>query len=202
MSRYVGPRLRISRALDCDLPGLTRKSRERRPQRPGQHGYARRRRESDYAVQLKEKQKLRFNYGLTERQMRNLVRAAKKTNQNTGDKVLELLERRLDNIVFRAGIAPTIPAARQLVSHKHVLVNGRPVNIGSFRVRVGDVITLRSRSRNLDLVRQSLAQPTLSLPKWLELDREQPQVKMVALPTWEAVPFPCDIQLVIEYYAR
>lgn len=203
MSRYTGPRLRKLRALGTELPGLTQKSRERRPQRPGQHGYdRRRRRESDYAIQLREKQKLRYNYGLTERQMRTLVRKAQHSKTNTWDKIIELLERRLDNVVFRCGLAPTIPAARQLVTHRHLRVNGASVNIPSYRVRAGDVVSVRERSKKLERILQSVEAPALVLPPWLAFDRDELTARVKLLPDREAVPFPCDVQLVVEYYAR
>ncbi len=126
MSRYRGPRLRIVRRLG-DLPGLTRKN-AKRAYPPGQHGQARKKR-SEYAIRLEEKQKLRFNYGLSERQMLRYVLKARRTTGSTGQILLELLEMRLDNTVFRMGMAPTIPGARQLVNHGHITVNGRPVNV-------------------------------------------------------------------------
>jgi len=124
MSRYVGPKVRVLRALGTDLPGLTRKKSERRPTRPGQHGAARKK-FSEYALRLIEKQKLRMNYGLSERQLLRLFVEAAGTKGNTAERLVELLERRLDNVVFRAGFARTIPAARQLIMHGHVLVEGR-----------------------------------------------------------------------------
>ncbi len=130
MSRYRGPRLRVVRRLG-DLPGLTRKS-ARRSYPPGQHGQARKKR-SEYATQLEEKQKLRFNYGISEKQLLRYVRKAKRAGGSSGQTLLKLLEMRLDNIVFRLGMAPTIPAARQLVNHGHVQVNGRVVSIASYQ---------------------------------------------------------------------
>jgi small subunit ribosomal protein S4 len=202
MSRYTGPRLRIVRRLDVDLPGLTRKSREKRPHPPGQHGQARKKRPSAFGMQLGEKQKLCFNYGVSERQMRRLFAEARASKGVTGDVLLELLERRLDNVVFRAGFAPTIPAARQLVCHGHVQVNGRRVDIASFRVAPGSVITLRERSRDLDIVARSLETRALPLPGWLEFDAGQKAAKMVSSPRGEGVPFEFDVQLVVEYYSR
>ncbi len=202
MSRYTGPRLRKVRALDCELPGLTRKSRERRPQRPGQHGDARRRRPSEFALRLNEKQKLRFNYGLSERQLRRLVDEAKRSKMVTGEKIIELLERRFDNAVFRAGFAPTIPAARQLVCHGHFLVDGKKVDIASYRVKVGQVISLRERSKNIASVLQSLEGPALSLPDWIAFDTEKKSASIRALPTSDSCPLLIDIQLVVEYYSR
>src|SRR5215510_10134499 len=166
MSRFTGPRLKVMRALGVELPGLSRKSTEARPHRPGQHGQ-KMMRPSEYRVQLVEKQKLRFNYGLTERQLRNVFAEARRSKSHTGDKLVELLERRLDNVVFRAGFAPTIPAARQLVLHRHVCVNGKAVTIPSYRVRLGDAVDLRERSRSLDVVKGSLSEPALNRPEWL-----------------------------------
>ena len=143
MSRYTGPRVKVMRALGVDLPGLSRKSIERRPYPPGEHGKAHRRKESVYGIQLKEKQKLKMNYGLTERQMRRLVKKARSSKLATGTRMLQLLESRLDNVVFRAGFAATIPSARQLVNHGHFMVNGRRVDIASYQVRSGDVLSFR-----------------------------------------------------------
>ena len=142
MSRYRGPRLRIVRRLG-ELPGLTRKS-ARRAYPPGQHGQNRKKR-SEYAIRLEEKQKLRLNYGLTEKQLLRYVRKARRVTGSTGQVLLQLLEMRLDNTVFRLGMAPTIPAARQLVNHGHVTVNGRVVNIASYQCRPGEEIAVRDQ---------------------------------------------------------
>lgn len=202
MSRYTAPRVKQMRALGVDLPGLSRKSIQRRPYRPGQHGQARRRKQSDYGRQLLEKQKLRLNYGLSEKQFRRLVSEAKRSRVATGDKLVELLERRLDNAVFRAGLAPTIPAARQLVNHGHIQVNGGRVDIASYRLNVGDTITLREKSKSLAIVETSLAEVVIERPHWLEVDAAEKTVKVGALPDVSSVPFPCDVQLVVEYYAK
>ena len=140
MARYKGPRVKKLRALGVDLPGLSRKSRERRPYPPGQHGNVGHKKTTEYGRRLMEKQKLRFNYNVSERQLRRLVKEARSSKTATGQKLLELLESRLDNVVFRAGFAPTIPAARQLTGHGHVTVNGKRVDIASYRVKQGDVI--------------------------------------------------------------
>lgn len=202
MSRYSGPRVKVMRALGLNLPGLSRKSIERRPYPPGQHGGDRRRKESDYGRQLKEKQKLRANYGLGERQLRRLVVAARRSKVETGKKLIELLERRLDNTVFRAGFAPTIPAARQLVSHAHIMVNGKRVNIASYQVSAGDVITLRERSRKLQIVKDSLDNPALGRAEWISVNGGELTATIDSLPDETAVPFPIEVQLVVEYYAR
>jgi small subunit ribosomal protein S4 len=201
MSRYTGPRLKVMRALGVDLPGLSRKTIADRPQPPGQHG-AKQQRKSGFGLQLQEKQKLRFNYGLGERQMRRLVLDARRDQGATGNKLAELLERRLDNVVFRAGFAGSIPAARQLVNHNHLLVNGRAVNIPSFRVRVGDVVSVRPKSRELLVVRASMAEPALTRPEWLAADEANFSVTVSHLPDVADIPFPIEMQLVVEYYSQ
>ncbi|MFM9156405.1 MAG: 30S ribosomal protein S4, partial [Dolichospermum sp.] len=169
MSRYRGPRLRIVRRLG-ELPGLTRKS-AKRAYPPGQHGQNRKKR-SEYAIRLEEKQKLRMNYGLTEKQMLRYVRKARRVAGSTGQVLLQLLEMRLDNTVFRMGMAPTIPAARQLVNHGHVTVNGRVVNIASYQCRAGEEIAVRNREASKKLVEANLQYPGLAnLPSHLEFDK-------------------------------
>jgi small subunit ribosomal protein S4 len=191
------------RSLGVDLPGISRKTIETRPNPPGQHGAkAARRRLSDFGVKLKEKQKLRFNYGLTESQMRKLIMHARKGNNPTGEQLLQLLERRLDNVVFRAGFAPTGIAARQLVSHGHVLQNGKPVNIPSIRVNVGDEITLKATSLKIPLVIETLAKRVLERPDWLHWDETTKTIKVAHLPDADQVPFPVDVQQVVEYYSN
>jgi small subunit ribosomal protein S4 len=202
MSRYTGPRLRILRRLDVDLPGLTSKSREKRPHPPGQHGQGRKKRPSAYGMQLSEKQKLCYNYGVTEGQMRRLFADARASKGVTGDVLLELLERRLDSVVFRGGFAATIPAARQLVCHGHVLVNGKRVDIASYRVRTGAEISLRPRSAEMECITRSLAAPRLPLPAWLELDANDRVLRVTGTPLGTPATFDLDLQLVVEYYAR
>lgn len=204
MSRYTGPRVKKMRALGTDLPGLSRKTMWDRAYPPGEHGpkNARRRKESDFKKQLLEKQKLRFNYGLTERQFRKLFVEARQNKAPTPDKFLEFLERRLDNTVFRAGFAATIPAARQLVRHRHILVNGKRVDIPSFRVQVGDEITLKTASKEIPTVKESVEKPTLQRPEWIRFDDETMTVKISELPTSDSVPFPVEMQLIVEYYSK
>lgn len=201
MSRYTGPRLKVMRALGVELPGLSRKSIENRPHPPGQHGAANRRR-SEYANQLAEKQKIRFNYGLGEAQLRRLMAEAARAKAPTGDKLMELAERRLDNVVFRAGFAPTGVAARQLVRHGHVRVNGRRVNIPSLRVKPGDRISLTERGLRIPLVTESLAEPVLARPEWIAFDEQQRAATMTRVPAADEVPFPVDLKQVVEYYAN
>ena len=192
------------RALGLDLPGLSRKSMWDRPYPPGVHGpkSARRRKMSDFKKQLLEKQKLRYNYGLNEGQFMRLYREAVHSKEPSGDKLLELLERRLDNTVFRAGFAPTIPAARQLVCHGHFLVNGKRLDIPSYRVREGDVISLRERSQSLAAVAASLEDVRLARPDWIEFDEGKKTATIKSLPKVDSVPFPLEIDLVIEYYSK
>ena len=203
MSRITGPRVRIMRALGVDLPGLSRKTIEDRPNPPGQHGgQASRKRRSDFGVKLLEKQKIRFNYGVSEKQMRRLIVDARKGKEPTGEMLLQLLERRIDNVVFRAGFAPTGIAARQLVNHGHVLLNGKSVNIASIRLKVGDEVTIKAKSKQIPMVVDAIKAPSLTRPEWLAWDEQQSVAKVVHLPALEDVPFPVDVQQVVEYYAN
>lgn len=203
MSRFTGPRLKVMRALGIDLPGLSRKTIEARPTPPGQHGNkASRKRRSDFGVKLLEKQKVRFNYGLTETQMRRLILDARKGKEPTGERLLQLLERRMDNVVFRAGFAPTVIAARQLVSHGHLMLNGKPANIPSIRLNVGDEITMKAKSKNIPMVVETIKQPSLERPEWLAWEADKQVAKVAHLPAMTDVPFPVDVQLVVEYYAN
>lgn len=201
MSRYTGPRLKVMRALGIQLPGLSSKSIEDRPYPPGQHGL-KQKRKSDFGLKLMEKQKLRYNYGLNETQIRRLFVEARHAKMPTGDKLLELLERRLDNAVFRAGFAPTTVAARQLVRHKHVLLNGRRVNIPSIRVQPGDNIALFGAAAKIPIVVESLKQPALTRPEWIRFDETHHMAEISRLPMADEVPFPIDVQQVVEYYAQ
>jgi small subunit ribosomal protein S4 len=204
MSRYTGPRLRVMRALGITLPGLSAKTPERRPNRPGQHGQTRPRKPTNYRLQLVEKQKLRFNYGITERQMRRAMAKAKRGKENTGEKLIELLERRLDNVVFRAGLAPTIPAARQLVNHGHFRVNGRRVDVASFLVKPGDILEVRERSRNLEAIETALADAAGSArrPGWLAVEPDARRITVTERPGIESLMVPVEVQAVVEFYAK
>ncbi len=200
MARYRGPRLRIVRRLG-DLPGLTRKS-PRKAYPPGQHGQARRKR-SEFAVRLEEKQKLRYNYGVSERQLLRYVRKARRASGSTGQVLLQLLEMRLDNTIFRLGMAPTIPAARQLVSHGHVTVNGQRVNIPSYQCRPGEIIGIRNNEKSRELVKANLQYPGLAnVPSHLELDKEQLVGKVNSVIDREWVALQINELLVVEYYSR
>lgn len=200
MSRYRGPRLRIVRRLG-DLPGLTRKN-AKRAYPPGQHGQNRKKR-SEYAVRLEEKQKLRFNYGLSERQLLRYVRKARRVTGSTGQVLLQYLEMRLDNTVFRLGMAPTIPGARQLVNHGHITVNGRMVNIASYSCKPGEVIAVRDREASRKLVEANLANPGLAnTPSHLEFDKQKLVGKVNSVIEREWVALQVNELLVVEYYSR
>ncbi|MEB3356924.1 MAG: 30S ribosomal protein S4 [Synechococcales bacterium] len=200
MSRYRGPRLRVVRRLG-ELPGLTRKA-PRRAYPPGQHGQARRKR-SEYAVRLEEKQKLRYNYGLTERQLLRYVKRARRATGSTGQVLLQLLEMRLDNTVFRLGMAPTIPGARQLVNHGHITVNGRVLDIPSYQCRPGDVIAVRNKEASRSLVETNLQFPGLAnIPSHLEFDKNKMEGKVNGVIDREWIALQINELLVVEYYSR
>ncbi|MEB3160481.1 MAG: 30S ribosomal protein S4, partial [Synechocystis sp.] len=195
-----GPRLRIVRRLG-ELPGLSRKS-PRRAYPPGQHGQARRKR-SEYAIRLEEKQKLRLNYGVTEKQLVRYVKKARRATGSTGQALLELLEMRLDNTVFRLGMAGTIPGARQLVNHGHILVNGKVVDIPSYQCRPGDVVSVRNRERSRRLVETNMEFPGLAnLPSHLEFDKNTFTGKVNSVIEREWIALQINELLVIEYYSR
>lgn len=201
MSRYTGPRLKKVRALGCELPGLTRKSAERRPYPPGQHGQARKKL-SEYAVRLREKQKLRLNYGVSERQLRSIVDEARRQPGETGASLLALLESRLDNVVWRAGFAATIPAARQLINHGHLLVNGRRCDIASARVSVGDTLKLDAALAQNPHVVEALSRAEVLRPGWLSVNEPERAISVVGEPDRESVPLKVETHLVVEFYAR
>ncbi len=201
MSRYTGPRLKKMRALGQDLPGLSRKSTAKRPFPPGQHGNRRRGKDSEYKKQLMEKQKLRFNYGIHERHMRKLMAEARRSG-DSGTKLLELLESRLDNVVFRAGFAPTIPAARQLVNHGHVTVDGRKMDRAGYRVKVGERISVSPRARNFASVEESWKHPAHERPGWIVTDSNKMEISLSSEPSKDTMLFPIDVNLVLEYYAK
>ena len=201
MSRFTGPRLKVVRRFGgLDLPGLTRK-RPKNTNPPGVHGAARKKK-SEYAIRLEEKQKIRFNYGVTEKQMVRYMKRARRSKGSTGLALLQMLEMRLDCIVFRMGMAPTIPAARQVVNHGHIRVNGRKVSIPSYECKVGDVVTVRDTKRSRDLVAGYAEYPGLFLPDYLSFDKEALKGTIKELPPREAVCAPVNELLVVEYYSR
>jgi small subunit ribosomal protein S4 len=203
MARYTGPRLKIVRRLGTPLPGLMRSDPDlRRPYPPGQHGPTRRKKLSDYAFRLMEKQKLRFHYGVSEKQLRRYMEKASNQKGNKGTNLLLLLERRLDNVVFRAGYAATIPAARQMARHGHILINGKKVNIPSFQVRVGDVISVKENSKWKERAVEAMKDPNnLATPSYIEPEEGKPSVTVKSGPERDDIPLDIDPQLVVEYYS-
>ena len=200
MSRYRGAVLRITRRLG-ELPGLTRKSTKRNS-RPGQHG-DQARKPSEYAIRLEEKQKLKFNYGITEKQLLRYVRDARRIKGSTGEALLQLLEMRLDNIVFRLGMAPTVPAARQLVNHGHICIDGKRLSIPSYQCQAGESIGVRSNSRSKQLVESYLAFPGLAnIPSHLDFDKNTLKGKVNGIIERDWVALQLNELLVVEYYSR
>lgn len=199
MARYTGPRLRLVRQFG-ELPGLTSKE-PKRTNPPGQHG-ALRRKLSDFGTQLREKQKIKFNYGISEKVMLKYFKAASRSRVPSGTALLRTLESRLDNVVFRLGMAPSIPAARQLVGHKHILLNGKPVSIASIHVKPGDVITVKPNENSQALVRKSLEKPSFMLPEHLTVDAKELRGTMTAVPPREVVLVKVNETLVVNYYSR
>jgi small subunit ribosomal protein S4 len=202
MSRYTGPRVRISRRLGVPIFGSS-KYIERRPYPPGVHGPKSRRKYTDYAVGLMEKQKLRYYYGLQERQFRNVYERALRMRGVTGEKMLQILETRLDNIVFQAGFALTRPAARQLVSHGHVRVNGRKVSIPSFAVKVNDVVQVKDHAKSKTIIQKGLESSTSrSVPDWVRLNREELSAVLLRIPTRDEINPIANEQSIVEFYSR
>ena len=205
MARYTGPKARISRRLGTNIWGTAgeTKALDRRPFPPGDHGRGRRRTQnSEYLTQLQEKQKCRFTYGMTERQFRNTYEEAARQRGVTGENLLRLLELRLDNIVYRAGWAATRPQARQFVSHGHVDVNGRRVNIPSFRARKGDVIELRGPAREMVVVRWNLDVLDRQPPAWMESGDGGQKMTVLAPPLRDQIEIPVREQLIVELYSK
>ncbi|MFN8266813.1 MAG: 30S ribosomal protein S4 [Chitinophagales bacterium] len=202
MARYTGPRTKKSRAFGEPIFGYD-KAFEKRKYAPGQHGSSKKRStKSEYAIQLKEKQKAKYTYGILERQFyKTFVEAARKHGV-TGENLLRLLEQRLDNTVFRLGFAPTRSAARQFVNHKHITVNGRILNIPSYTVKVGDVISIREKSKNLEVVQDTLKLGGVKKYGWLELNTAKLEGKYVELPSREQIPETIKEQLIVELYSK
>ena len=201
MARYTGPKSKISRKYGEPIFGDT-KALEKKPHPPGQHGRGRRRKKSEYAVQLAEKQKAKFLYGILERQFRNMFKKASRKEGITGENLLQLLEARLDNIVYRLGVAPTRRSARQLVTHKHITVNGNVVNIPSFTVKEGDLVGVRERSKSLVAISENLSQKTFNKYKWLEWDEKSLSGKLITYPDRDAIPENINEQLIVELYSK
>jgi small subunit ribosomal protein S4 len=205
MSRYTGPRARVSRRLGVNVWGTKGEmiALERRPYPPGEHGRDRRRgNQSDYLLQLTEKQKARFTYGLTEKQFRRLYDEANRRSGVTGENMLRFLELRLDNVVYRAGWGATRPQARQLVNHGHITVNGKRVDIPSYRVRKGDVVALSTKAKAMIVVTWNRDVLDRVPPPWLETGAEGAEVTVRELPLREHIDVPVREQLIVELYSK
>lgn len=200
MARYRGPRQKIARRFKEPIFGPS-KALERKPHPPGQHGRGRRSKESEYAVQLKEKQKAKYTYGVLERQFKNLFTKAARKKGVTGENLLKFLEARLDNTVFRLGFARTRRQARQLVNHGHVMVNGRVLDIPSAQLRSGDLIAMRPKSKSLLIVTEAMDRARKSFP-WLEVDRNLLRGKFLDYPNREDIPENIKEQLIVELYSK
>jgi len=201
MARYTGPTTKIARKFGEAIFGAD-KSFEKRNYPPGQHGNTRRRgKKSEYAVQLQEKQKAKYTYGILERQFRGLFKKASASRGITGEVLLQLCEGRLDNVVFRLGIAPTRNAARQLVSHRHITVNGQLVNVASYALKAGDVIAVREKSKSLEAIEISLAN-TSNVFEWLTWNSATLQGTYVSAPERLQIPENIKEQLIVELYSK
>ncbi|WP_420459374.1 30S ribosomal protein S4 [Neolewinella sp.] len=204
MARYTGPKAKKARALGEPIFGYSR-AFERKKYKPGQHGNTRgrRRQPSDYKLQLTEKQKAKYTYGVLERQFRNLFETAAASRGVTGEVLLQFLEARLDNIVFRLGLAPTRRAARQLVSHRHIMVNGRLNNIPSTQVRPGDVVSVRGKSQGLEVIRDTMGgRSDVRNYGWLSFNSEKMEGTFLAYPERENIPEKINTQLIVELYSK
>ena len=203
MARYTGPKHKLSRRIGKCVWGRPNSPAIRRPYPPGQHGRDLRRKLSVYGNQLQEKQRLRMHYGaLMERQLRRIFAEARRMPGNTGTNLLMLLESRLDCVVWRLGFAPTIFAARQLVTHCHVLVDGKKVNIPSFTVKPGMTVSIREKSRRIPMVAQGAEFPPREIPEYLERAAGSFEGRMVTLPSEETIPFKADTNSIIGFYSR
>ncbi|MEP0986678.1 30S ribosomal protein S4 [Ekhidna sp.] len=200
MARYTGPKTKISRRFGEPIFGAS-KALQKKAYPPGQHGRGRRKKQSEYAIQLAEKQKAKYTYGVLERQFANVFDKASRKSGITGEILLQLLESRLDNTVFRLGIAPTRRAARQLVSHKHITVNGELVNVPSYTLRNNDVIGVREKSKSLEAITDSLASNARSY-SWLEWDSASMSGKFLNAPSREEIPENIKEQLIVELYSK
>jgi len=204
MARYTGPKTKKARAFGEAIYGYD-KSFDRKKYPPGQHGQSRRRKQrSDYSQQLQEKQKAKYTYGVLERQFRNLFDKASRKKGVTGEVLLQLLEARLDNVVYRLGIAPSRPAARQFVSHKHITVNGVVTNIPSYQLRPGDIVGVRGQSKSMEAIQNSVASKKDARNKfpWMEFNPDKMQGVFLEYPTREQIPEKINEQLIVELYSK
>lgn len=202
MARYTGPKSKIARKFKEAIFGPD-KALQRKNYGPGQHGQSRRSpKKSEYAVQLMEKQKAKYTYGVLERQFRKTFDRANRKKGTTGENLLKFLEARLDNTVYRLGIAPTRDGARQLVSHRHITVNGNVVNIPSYEMKAGDVIGVREKSKSLEAITDSLSGKTASKFSWLEWDKDKMEGRFLDFPERDQIPENIKEQLIVELYSK
>ncbi|MFZ5939270.1 MAG: 30S ribosomal protein S4 [Bacteroidota bacterium] len=202
MARYRGPKTKIARKFGEPIFGTDR-TFEKKNYPPGQHGINKRRRKSsEYGVQLKEKQKAKYTYGVLEKQFRNLFEHAQRSKGVTGEVLLQLLESRLDNVVYRLGVAPTRDAARQLVSHRHITVNGEVVSIPSFLLKPGDLVGVREKSKSLEVITNALTSGRHGSSSWLEWDANQMTGKFLNRPERTEIPETIKEQLIVELYSK
>ncbi|MHA7843308.1 MAG: 30S ribosomal protein S4 [Winogradskyella sp.] len=201
MARYTGPKTKIARKFGQAIFGDD-KAFEKRNYPPGQHGNNRRRgKKSEYAIQLMEKQKAKYTYGILERQFRNMFKRATSAQGITGEVLLQLCESRLDNVVFRMGIAPTRSAARQLVSHRHITVNGEKVNIPSYQLKAGDVVGVREKSKSLEAIQNSLANSS-NVYEWITWNNDTMEGTYVSVPARIQIPEQINEQFIVELYSK
>ena len=201
MARYTGPKTKISRKFGEPLFGEDR-TLEKKNYPPGQHGLAKRRgKKSEYAVQLMEKQKAKYTYGILERQFSNLFKKAQSAGGITGEVLLQLCESRLDNVVFRLGLSPTRSGARQLVSHRHITINGPILNIPSYQVKVGDIIGVREKSKSLNIIVEAKGKD-VSAYEWLSWNKDQLQGTFITVPERLQIPENIKEQLIVELYSK
>lgn len=202
MARYRGPKTKIARKFSDPIFGVD-KSFEKKNYPPGMHGNTRRRRKaSEYGIQLKEKQKAKYTYGILEKQFRNMFDKASRSKGVTGEVLLQLLESRLDNVVYRLGIAPTRAGARQLVTHRHITVNGEVVSVPSYTLKSGDIIGVRERSKSLEVINDSLSTARYGSSSWLEWDEKAMVGKFLNRPEREEIPENIKEQLIVELYSK
>ncbi|HBH23017.1 MAG TPA: 30S ribosomal protein S4 [Cytophagales bacterium] len=201
MARYTGPKTKIARKFGQPIFGED-KSFEKRNYPPGQHGNNRRRgKKSEYAIQLMEKQKAKYTYGVLERQFRNMFKKATASQGITGEVLLQLCESRLDNVVYRMGIAPSRSAARQLVSHRHITVNGQKVNIPSYQLKAGDVVAVREKSKSLEVIQNSLANAS-QVYEWITWNNDKMEGTYVSVPARIQIPEQINEQFIVELYSK
>lgn len=202
MARYRGPRTKIARKFGDPIFG-TDKSFEKKNYPPGMHGNNKRRRKaSEYGIQLKEKQKAKYTYGVLEKQFRNMFEKAQRSKGVTGEVLLQLLESRLDNVIYRIGLSPTRAGARQLVTHRHITVNGEVVSIPSYTLKPGDILGVRERSKSLEVITESLTTARYGSFSWLEFDEATMTGKFLNRPEREEIPENIKEQLIVELYSK